>query len=381
MPLPVHRILITLCLGLMALLTVGFTPPTLVDREVAPTQRRTLGQLRQQALVQNAPAVQSGAYLVYDVTAETMLMAVNPDTSLPQASLTKLMTALLVLERGAAEPGFLQSSVTVQAGDLLGGASMNLIAGETLTVADLLWGLLIPSGNDAAMALARHTAGSVDAFVQAMNRRADELGLTGTQFANPEGLDASGHFSSARDILVLTRRNWDYPLFRQIVGTAAVTVAGHPLRTTNQLLGTLAGANGVKTGTTDAAGQCLVASVERDGRQRLAVILGSGDRYTDVRTLYAQADTYFAWSGSVAGTGRLTSLDRMVDGADRVWLLRPQGEPPAILLPAWQRHDLQTFRRLDLPPLPETWQPGLTAGTLEWRLAGQVVGTQTLVLE
>jgi hypothetical protein len=71
----------------------------------------------------------------------------------------------------------------------------------------------------------------------------------------------------------------------------------------------------------------------------------------------------------------------MVDSADRVWLLRPQGEPPAILLPAWQRHDLQTFRRLDLPPLPETWQPGLTAGTLEWRLAGQVVGTQTLVLE
>lgn len=381
MVLSAHRTLITLCLGLMALFTLGFTPPTLVDREVAPTQRRTVGQLRQQALVQNAPAVQSRAYLVFDTQAGATLMAVNPDTPLPQASLTKLMTALLVLERGAAEPGFLQSRVVVQGADLVGGASMGLTAGEGLTVEELLWGMLVPSGNDAATALARHTAGSVDTFVQAMNRRAGELGLTQTRFANPEGLDANGHFSSAQDVLILTQRNWEYALFRQIVATAAANVAGHPLRTTNELLGTFSGANGVKTGTTDAAGQCLVASVERDGRQRLVVILGSRDRYGDARTLFAQADTYFGWAGNASGAGRLTGLDRLIGVNERLWLLRPQGEAPAILLPAWQRQDLRLFRRLDLPPLPETWQPGLTAGVLEWRLAGEVVGTQLLVLE
>jgi len=381
MILSARRALACLLLGGMALFTLGFTPPTLVDREAAPSQRRTLGQLRQQTQFQRSPAVGSLAYLVYDVRADATLMSINPDTPLAQASLTKLMTSLLILEREAAQPGFLQSTVTVQPTDLVDGTSMGLRVGEILTVEDLLWGMLIPSGNDAATALARFTGGSVDAFVQAMNGRAAELGLTQTHFANPEGLDAPGHHSSARDLLALTQRNWAFPLFRRMVGTAAATVAGHPLRSTNELLGSFAGANGVKTGTTELAGQCLVLSVERDGRQRLVVILGSRDRYTDARTLFAQADLFFSWSRSPTASGRLTPLDRMLGAEKRVWLVRPLGEAPALLLPRWQRQDLQIYRRLDLPPLAENWQPGLTAGVLEWRLAGQIVGTQTLVLE
>ena len=376
-----RRILVCLLLGMMALFTLGFTPPTLVDREAAPTQRRTLGQLRQLAQFQQTPAVASRAYLVYDAQADATLMAVNPDTPLAQASLTKLMTALLVLEREAAEPGFLQSTVRIQPSDLVGGATMGLVSGESLTVEELLWGLLIPSGNDAATALARHTSGSVDGFVATMNRRAAELGLTQTQFANPEGLDAPGHHTSARDLLTLTQADWAFPLFRRIVGTASASVAGHALQNTNELVGSYAGVNGVKTGTTDVAGQCLVVSLERDGRQRLAVILGSRDRYADARTLLAQADLFFSWSANPAASGRLTALDRMVGAEGKVWLLRPLGDAPDVLLPRWQRQDLQHYRRLDLPPLMESWQPGLTAGVLEWRLAGQVVGTQVLVLE
>ena len=376
-----RRILVCLLLGMMALFTLGFTPPTLVDREIAPTQRRTLGQLRQLAQFQQTPAVASRAYLVYDAQAEATLMAINPDIPLAQASLTKLMTALLVLEREAAEPGFLQSTVRVQPSDLVGGANMGLVSGESLTVEDLLWGLLIPSGNDAATALARVTAGGVDGFVQAMNRRAAELGLTETHFVNPEGLDAPGHHTSAQDALTLTQVNWAFPLFRRIVGTASVTVAGHALQSTNEMLGTFAGVNGVKTGTTDVAGQCLVVSVEQDGRQRLVVVLGSSNRYADARTLLTQADLFFSWPRNPAASGRLTALDRMMGAEGQVWLLQPLGAAPDVLLPRWQRQDLQLYRRLDLPPLMESWQPGLTAGVLEWRLGGEVVGTQVLVLE
>ena len=281
----------------------------------------------------------------------------------------------------AAQPGFLQSTVRIQPSDLVGGATMGLVSGESLTVEDLLWGILLPSGNDAATALARVTAGSVEGFVNAMNRRAAELGMVETQFVNPEGLDAPGHHTSARDLLTLTQADWAFPLFRRIVGTASASVAGHALQSTNELLGTYAGVNGVKTGTTDVAGQCLVVSLERDGRQRLAVILGSRDRYADARTLLAQADLFFSWSANPAASGRLTALDRMMGAGEQVWLLRPLGDAPDVLLPRWQRQDLQLYRRLDLPPLMESWQPGLTAGVLEWRLAGQVVGTQVLVLE
>ncbi len=374
-----RRILVCLLLGMMALFTLGFTPPTLVDREIAPTQRRTLGQLRQQAQFQQTPAVASRAYLVYDVQADATLMAINPDQPLAQASLTKLMTALLVLEREAAEPGFLQSTVRIQPSDLVGGATMGLVSGESLTVEDLLWGILLPSGNDAATALARVTAGSVEGFVNAMNRRAAELGLAETQFANPEGLDAPGHHTSAKDLLTLTQADWAFPLFQRIVGTASVSVAGHALQSTNEMLGSYAGVNGVKTGTTDVAGQCLVVSVEQDGHQRLAVILGSNARYADARTLLDQADLFFSRN---PGPGeRLTALERMVGTEGKVWLLRPLGDAPDLLLPRWQRQDLQLYRRLDLPPLIESWQPGLTAGVLEWRLGGEVVGTQVLVLE
>ena len=111
------------------------------------------------------------------------------------------------------------------------------------------------------------------------------------------------------------------------------------------------------------------------------VVLGSSNRYADARTLLTQADLFFSWPRNPAASGRLTALDRMMGAEGQVWLLQPLGAAPDVLLPRWQRQDLQLYRRLDLPPLMESWQPGLTAGVLEWRLGGEVVGTQVLVLE
>lgn len=371
-PRPWRLLLLTLLIPAAFLLT-GFGPPRLTDRDQAPTRRLSTGQLRVWALSQEPPDVSAPALLLHDVDAGRTLYARAPDEPRPMASLTKLMTALLVLESGD-----LDARVTIQPDDLVGGASMGLAAGETLTVEELLWGLLIPSGNDAAMALARHVGGSVDAFVDMMNARAAEMGLTATAFKNPHGFDAEGHASSPADLLALTQADLAYPLFREIVATAETTVAGHPLRNTNQLLGLYPGANGVKTGTTPLAGQCLVASIERGGHQVLAIVLGSGDRYEDVRRLYSHYQANYAWLDG--DPRRLAVLNRLYDANGHLWYLAATGDPPAVLVPRWEYPTLQAYRRIQRPPAGTAWQPGLTVGVLEWRLGDQIVGSQPLVL-
>ena len=359
-----------------SLFLVGFgSPPTLVDRDQAPSYRLTVGQQRQMVTAQQPPPVTSRAVLLYDVDADRVLMAQNATLALPPASLTKLLTALMILEEGN-----LDAKVQIQRGDLAPGASMGLQAGEVLTVEQLLWGLLIPSGNDAAMALARHSAGTVDVFVQRMNIRAQELGLEQTHFANPHGLDAPGHTSSAQDLLTLAKLNLQYPLFREIVATRSTTVAGHLLNNTNRLLSTFPGADGIKTGTTDAAGQCLVASITRGGHQVIAIVLGSGDRYGEVEAIYRRYQENYRWQ---QGWGRpgLTLADRLFDPQGKLWLLRPQGPPPEVFLPRWEQLRLTSYRRLQFPPLGQPWTAGMVVGQLEWRLGDEVLGVQPLVLE
>jgi D-alanyl-D-alanine carboxypeptidase (penicillin-binding protein 5/6) len=255
---------------------------------------------------------------------------------------------------------------------------MGLVAGERLTVEQLLWGLLIPSGNDAAMALARHSAGSVDAFVERMNQRSQALGLRQTHFANPHGLDATGHVSSAADLLALTRQLWGYPLFREIVQTAEITIAGHPLRSTNELLTTFSGANGVKTGTSDAAGQCLLASIERNDHLLWIIVLGSQDRYADTRALVAHAEANYSWA--TGNPNELSALNRVYGENGTVWYLRAVGAPPALLVHPWETSQLRAYRRLQLPPSELPWQPGMEVGMLEWLLDDKIVGRQSLVL-
>jgi len=361
-------------LALLALFLCGFGPPTLLDKDGPNPQRLTVGQLRQMEQAGRPPeSITAQAVLVYDLDADRILLQQNADIARAPASLAKLMTALLILEKGG-----LEQRVVVEREDLAGESTMGLAAGELLSAEELLWGLLIPSGNDAAMALARHHSGRVDAFVQRMNQRAQELGLAQTNFANPHGFDAAGQTSSAQDMLTLTRLLWGFPLFRQIVGTASASVAGHPLVSTNQLLATYPAANGVKTGTTSTAGQNLIAGIERSGHQLFAVILGSQDRYFDARTLAVAADNSFAWA-NLGGGPRLTALDRVYDADQKRWFVQAEGETPALFLSAWERQRLQPFRRLQLPP-PGFWSPGASAGVLEWRMGEEVVATQRLVL-
>ena len=224
------------------------------------------------------PHVHARAYLVENAGTNEVLAAGNVRRHVPIASLTKLMTVLLTLER--ANPS---AVVTVAPGAAaVGESSIALTPGERITVRELLEGALIQSANDAADALAYYLGhGSMSRFVAMMNARARQLGLTDTHFARPDGLDAPGHYSSARDITKLARLVMAHRLARQIVRQRTATLAdGEVLHTWNDLLGTFPGVFGVKTGHTSAAGWNEVAGVARNGVVLYATLLGSPDRST-----------------------------------------------------------------------------------------------------
>lgn len=233
------------------------------------------------------PPVEGSAYVVVNATTGEVLAARNARERLPVASITKLMTALVTLER--ADP---EDVVTVAGGAAAAGESTaNLVPGERLTVRDLLEAALIQSANDAAVALAVHVGGSEAGFVRLMNRKARELGLRDTRFANPHGLDAPGHYSSARDVTALARTAMRNPVIRQIVRTSQAEIAGgRALETWNDLLSTFPGLIGVKTGHTSGAGWSQVAAARRPGFVVYATLLGGSTRAgrnTDLAELLA----------------------------------------------------------------------------------------------
>lgn len=355
----------------MAVFLCGFGPPKMVDREIGATARVSVGELRAWAEQSESPQVSAQSYLLYDMSSDQILYEQNGSVARPPASLTKLMTALLVLEKNQ-----LDDVVEIVPEDMIEGATMGLAVGDRVTVTDLLWGMLLPSGNDAAHALARHVGGDADRFVAMMNQRAHALGLQQTHFVNPHGLDAEGHVSSARDLLQLTRELWVYPLFRSMVGTARIQWNERELISTNEWLSTFQGATGVKTGTTDNAGECLVASVERDGRTVLLVVMGSSNRYADSATLYENFRTSYAWDG--ADSRALSVLNRVYDGRGEAVFVQPTGVAPMVLRHRPGVPEIRSYRRLELPEGEIV--PGMQVGLLEWWAGSEMIGSQTLVV-
>lgn len=222
------------------------------------------------------------------------------------ASTTKIMTALLICE----QCNVLQQVRVPKAAVGIEGSSMYLQEGELLAVQELLYGLMLSSGNDAAVALAIHCGGSVEAFALQMNEKAKQLGLTGTHFANPHGLDAKDHYSTARDLAVLAGYAMKNPIFAQTVSTKSVTVGNRYLTNHNKLLWQVDGADGVKTGFTKAAGRILVSSAKRQGRRLVCVTINDGNDWIDHKRLYDQGFSAFAEKelvreGQVMGTLRV----------------------------------------------------------------------------
>ena len=231
------------------------------------------------------PAVSAASWAVYDPWREAVLWGENVHRRRPMASTTKIMTAALALELYG-----LDRAVTILSQWCgVEGSSMYLRAGERLTVADLLYGLMLMSGNDAALALASLHTGEADDFVALMNAKAQALGLENTAFTNPSGLSEDGHFSTAYDMAVMTAWALENPDFAAIVATSDTTRAGRYMKNHNRLLSTLEGCVGVKTGYTESAGRCLVSACTRQGRTFIAVTLDASDDWRAHRALFDAA--------------------------------------------------------------------------------------------
>ncbi len=228
-----------------------------------------------------AQALSAQKAILMDAQTGRVLYEKSADSRSLIASTTKIMTALIVCE----QCNVLDRMCIPKEAVGIEGSSMYLKEGEVLTLQELLYGLMLHSGNDAAVALAIYCSGTVEGFAELMNDKAHRLGLTGTHFENPNGLDSPGHYSTARDLAVLSAYAMRNPIFRQTVSTKTVRIGERTLTNHNKLLWRVDGADGVKTGYTKAAGRILVSSAARDGRRLVAVTINDGNDWADHKAL------------------------------------------------------------------------------------------------
>ncbi len=259
-----------------------------------------------------ALARRAAAAILMDANTGQVLFAKNPDDELPPASITKILTALVILQQGN-----LADVVTVSpTAAKVGGFRLGLRAGQRISLGDLLAAVLIRSANDAAAAAAEHVGHGLAGFVTLMNGTAQSLGMQHSHFANPHGLDEPAHYTTARDMAILTRVALENPTFADLVrareakvtiyrpGRKGVIPAPRLILTHNRLLSSMEGADGVKTGFTGLAGRCLVASASRGGHRMLAVLLNDSERWPDATVLLNYG---FELSGSAA---QLSPIDQ-----------------------------------------------------------------------
>lgn len=246
------------------------------DDRIEENNKKEMEEILQTAVeVDKEPKINSRAAIIYERNTGRILWGKEQDSKRKMASTTKIMTAIVVLENAN-----LNETVEVsKKAASTGGSRLGLKAGAKITVNDLLYGLMLCSGNDAAVALAEHTGGSIEGFAEMMNEKAKELGLEQTNFVTPHGLDANEHYTTAHELAIIT----DYALKNEkicnIVGTKTYTVTingyGKTISNTNELLGYLYGVYGVKTGFTNGANRCLVTATKRGNMDIICVVLGA----------------------------------------------------------------------------------------------------------
>jgi D-alanyl-D-alanine carboxypeptidase len=293
----------------------------------------TASPVRQEVI---PPVIDASAAVVVEYPSGRLLYAHNPHERIAPASLTKILTAILALEYGN-----LDDMVTIEPEDLVGESSMGLVAGEQQRMGDLIYGIMLPSGNDAAMAVARYlgaklgspdpNAGDpIDRFAGMMNVRVEQLGLVNSHFRNPHGLDMSNHYSSAYDLASLTWYALHIPAFNEVVSSVGYDAPGHGLLNTNEMLTRYNGADGVKTGWTDDCGLCLVTTATRGGRRLISVVLNAPHWYSDSAALL---DHGFAKLAAVPDDPKEERL--AISMRDTVsWLLVNAASAPPVPVPA-----------------------------------------------
>ena len=327
---------------------------------------------------QKEERITAKAYALVEAGSGRLLLGENEHERRPMASTTKIMTALLVLEAGEE----LDTVIAVPP-EAAGteGSSMHLVAGEQLSLRDLLYGLMMVSGNDAAVTLAMHVSGSVEAFAARMNAKAAALGCTDTHFENPHGLHDPEHYTSACDLARIAAAAMALPFFRELVSRSRYTTStgdrARSFHTKNKILTQIEGGCGVKTGFTKKAGRCLCFAARRAGMLLIGAVLNAPDMWNDARILldrgFADYELHtFLPPGRDAGMVTVT-------GSAKKTL--PAVAKEGILYPV--RRDGQDETRLDIrlvDALTAPVEPGTPAGEAVLTVNGQPVKTVPLVI-
>jgi len=295
----------------------------------------------------------------------------------PPASTTKIMTAILALEHNDPEEKVMVS----HRASLVGEASIDLEKGESFRLIDLVKGALIESGNDASVAIAEHVGGSEAAFLQLMNKKARLVGARDTHFVNTNGLPAEDHWSTAYDLAMMARYALRNPVFARIVATKETTIPrnggwGYRLVNTNRLLWSYQWADGVKTGTTDNAGACLVASATKQGRQLISVVLHSDDRFGDSINLLEYG--FLNFSPLIAARpGEVWKRVPVTDG-EPAYVDATPANMLEVVVPRWAKRRVRVeFALPESPRAPV--QLGQKLGELVVTIDGQELGRTDLV--
>ena len=284
-----------------------------------------------------ARAVSAEKAMVLDAATGRAIYEKDADRQSLIASTTKIMTALIVCE----QCNVLDRMRIPKEAVGIEGSSMYLREGEILTIQELLYGLMLSSGNDAAVALAIYCGGTVEGFAELMNDKARLLGLKNTHFENPNGLDSPGHYSTARDLAVLAAYAMENPIFYKTVSAKTVTVGSRSLRNHNKLLWQVEGADGVKTGFTKAAGRILVSSATRNGRRLICVTLNDPNDWADHGQLLEQGFSRYRLRRIVTAGECVGSLEVVSGMGERVQILAAEDfdyalaedENPILVLP------------------------------------------------
>ncbi|XKE44054.1 D-alanyl-D-alanine carboxypeptidase [Halomonas organivorans] len=356
-----------LCLSLVATPVLAQTPQPQVPQA--------------QSMIPAPPRLAASSWILMDAHSGRVLAQHNPDERLPPASLTKLMTAYLVereLNSGNIAPDDLVP-VSEKAWRT-GGSKMFIEVGEQVPVSELLRGIVIVSGNDASAAMAEYLAGGTGPFADIMNQHAARLGMTNTHFVNPTGLPDENHYSTARDLALLSRHIiQDYPEHYRIYEQKHFTYAGIEQPNRNRLLWRDASVDGLKTGWTEDAGYCLVASAERDDMRLISVVMGTGSeeaRAQETQKLLSYGFRYYETlklydQGAVLNTPRVWGGDKneLRVGVDReVFMTVPRDRQQELTAKLDIRADLTA-------PIAA----GEQVGQMQVRLGDEVVGERPLL--
>lgn len=318
------------------------------------------------------PSVSASSAILMDAGSARVLYEKDAHQPRLIASITKLMTALVALE----EKQDLDELVTVQP-EWTGaeGSSIYLKAGETVTLETLLYGMLLRSGNDAALAVAGHCAGSVEGFVGRMNEKARELGMEDSHFANPNGLNAEEHYSSAYDMALLARACLENDILREIVSTKSITLGDRIFTNHNKLLWRYEGCIGLKTGYTEKAGRTLVSAAERNGLTLICVTLNAPNDWADHAALLDYGFARYegqtvACAGEVIGylpvNGGLVPTCPVAFGSECTLALLPE-------------ETAEVSVTLEESQLTAPVKQGDVLGEVVWSVGGQELGRASLV--